>query len=386
VTAFAAGLCLGLTAVSLYLGIIRASLRSSESIKQNATPSVAIRHGPFKMPIRGKKHYISQPLYDMDSTARKDPQVISSPEIFVSAFENYLNWVNPMVVNADEITNKMTSNEHALFAYFELMKSLLTATAYNNAELGLNPILGEKKIRATGFNSTAREMGNDWTFMGATMTGWKRLDNIRNLLQDVIKNNVTGDFIETGVWRGGASVFARAVITAYGEAENRVSYVCDSFAGLPPGERNLDKADANWDNTPYLEVPLEIVTNNFIKYGMLDSNVVFAKGFFNETMPALSKEIKNLAIMRLDGDMYESTVDVLYTLYDKLSIGGYLIMDDWTNFPSKIACEDFFKVHGINPEIIPIDDLSAYWKKTEQVDIEYWRYEQSKFKPEHTKD
>ena len=113
------------------------------------------------MPIRGKKHYISQPLYDMDSTARKDPQVISSPEIFVSAFENYLNWVNPMVVNADEITNKMTSNEHALFAYFELMKSLLTATAYNNAELGLNPILGEKKIRATGFNSTAREMGND---------------------------------------------------------------------------------------------------------------------------------------------------------------------------------------------------------------------------------
>ena len=84
--------------------------------------------------------------------------------------------------------------------------------------------------------------------------------------------------------------------------------------------------------------------------------------------------------------MYESTVDVLYTLYDKLSIGGYLIMDDWTNFPSKIACEDFFKVHGINPEIIPIDDLSAYWKKTEQVDIEYWRYEQSKFKPEDTID
>jgi O-methyltransferase len=83
--------------------------------------------------------------------------------------------------------------------------------------------------------------------------------------------------------------------------------------------------------------------------------------------------------------MYESTVDVLYNLYDKLSIGGYLIMDDWYNFPSKIACEDFFKVHGINPEIIQIDGLSAYWKKTEQVDIQYWRYEQSKFKPGDTK-
>jgi len=78
--------------------------------------------------------------------------------------------------------------------------------------------------------------------------------------------------------------------------------------------------------------------------------------------------------------MYESTVDVLYNLYDKLSIGGFVIMDDWFGFPSKIACIDFFKVHKIEPEIIPIDHLSAYWQKTEHVDIQYWRYEQSKFK------
>ncbi len=76
--------------------------------------------------------------------------------------------------------------------------------------------------------------------------------------------------------------------------------------------------------------------------------------------------------------MYESTVDVLYHLYDKLSLGGYVIMDDWFGFPSKTAC-DFFAVHGIKPEIIRIDTLSAYWKKTEDVKIQYWRYEQSKF-------
>ena len=80
------------------------------------------------------------------------------------------------------------------------------------------------------------------------------------------------------------------------------------------------------------------------------------------------------------GDMYESTVDVLYHLYDKLSIGGYVIMDDcWCCWASKTACEDFFAVHGIKPEIIPIDDFSAYWKKTDHVQIQYWRYEQSKF-------
>ena len=78
--------------------------------------------------------------------------------------------------------------------------------------------------------------------------------------------------------------------------------------------------------------------------------------------------------------MYESTVDVLYNLYDKLSIGGYVIMDDWYGFPSKRACEDFFAVHGIKPEIIQIDHLSAYWKKTEHVNIQYWRYKESKFK------
>jgi O-methyltransferase len=117
-------------------------------------------------------------------------------------------------------------------------------------------------------------------------------------------------------------MFARAVITAFGEAKTRVSYVCDSFAGLPPGDRSLDNKDKHWDNTPYLEVASEIVAESFMKYGLLDDNVVFAKGFFNETMPPLSQHIKELSIMRLDGDMYESTVDVLYHLYDKLSIGG----------------------------------------------------------------
>lgn len=80
--------------------------------------------------------------------------------------------------------------------------------------------------------------------------------------------------------------------------------------------------------------------------------------------------------------MYESTVDVLYNLYDKLSIGGYVIMDDWNGFPSRKACLHFFEVHGMNPEIVQIDSLAAYWQKTEEVDIQYWRYEQKKFRKE----
>jgi len=141
--------------------------------------------------------------------------------------------------------------------------------------------------------------------------------------------------------------------------------------------------------------------------------VIFGKGFFNDTMPPLRNVIDKLSIIRFDGDMYESAVDVLYNLYDKLEVGGYFIVDDWTGkytmvplrnstiltikypplyafsphpqtqlgFPSQVAINDFFKVHGFHPKMVRIDGLSAYWQKTVPTDVQYWRYEQSQFKP-----
>ena len=74
---------------------------------------------------------------------------------------------------------------------------------------------------------------------------------------------------------------------------------------------------------------------------------------------------------------------MLYHFYDKLSVGGYVIIDDWTwkksSFPSKTACEDFFEVHNIQPKIIKIDDTAIYWQKDEDIQIQYWRYEQKNF-------
>ena len=182
--------------------------------------------------------------------------------------------------------------------YFEMIKNHVSALVFNNAELSVAATLGRKPVLVP-LRPAKRKRGLDWTFVGDTMTGEMRLDNVKNLILDVVKKNVKGDYIETGVWRGGSSVFARAVLTALGEEKNRASYVCDSFAGLPPGEKKLDKQDAGWDSSPYLEVPSNNVANNFIKYGPLDSNVIFPKGFFNETMPPLSEKIQSLSIMRL---------------------------------------------------------------------------------------
>jgi len=217
-----------------------------------------------------------------------------------------------------------------------------------------------------------------YIFPGFGVFGGARLDNVRLLLEDVVSRNIPGDYIETGVWRGGSSIFARAVLRSLNEG-GLMSYV-DSFQGLPPGEKKLDHNDKRWNMRPYLEANTEEVAKNFRESGILDSKVVFAKGFFNETMPPLAPRIKRLPVMRLDGDMYQSTVDVLYHLYDKLSVGGYVILDDWFKFPAKTACEYFFRLHNISPETEVIDDLAVYWKKTKDVDIQYWRYEQMKFK------
>jgi hypothetical protein len=322
---------------------------------------------------RGQGFQIFCPQDDTDVSIF--PQVISPAEKWIFGLSERLRWLDTIVVKSDN----RSINERSINSYLEFLKLFVTGLCYGEEEKTVLPSLGKNRAKLKPLNIEARQRGNDWTYLGSTMTGHERLKNVKYLLEDVFQKNVRGDYIETGVWRGGSSIFARGVIRAHGQ-QHRKSFVCDSFKGLPPGERTFDAGDKGWDNTPYLEVSTEIVAGNFNTAGLLDKNIIFAQGFFNATIPPLSNMVESLAIIRFDGDIYESAVDVLYHLYEKLSIGGYFIMDDWFGFPSKTACEDFFAVHGISPDIIPIDDLSAYWQKTENITVQYWRYEQSQFK------
>jgi O-methyltransferase len=259
-----------------------------------------------------------------------------------------------------------------------MIRQHVSGFVFGDNEKSVPPAISTNKLVLASLNVNSRNGGEDWAYLGVTMTGRKRLENVENLIKSVVQNNIEGDYIETGVWRGGSSIFARATLRSLKQGHRR-SFVCDSFRGLPPGDRSLDNNDKNWDNALYLEVSAEEVAINFWEAGVMDSNVVFVKGFFNDSMVPLAPKVDKLSIMRLDGDMYESTVDVLYNLYGKLSVGGYVIMDDWFGFPSKTACEHFFVVHGMKVDIVPIDGLSAYWQKTAEVDIQYWRYEKSQF-------
>jgi O-methyltransferase len=269
--------------------------------------------------------------------------------------------------------------------YIELLK--LTLTDYHRMEFGeYKPIdsntdkgswkfrvlrLMDKFLNKKGFKilriikskQESRYEGKDWPAFADTMVGIKRLDNIEYCFREIFKDNIPGDLIETGVWRGGSTILMRALLKE-NNIENRTVWVADSFEGLPKPNENkysADKGDKLYTKKE-LGISLETVKNNFKKYNLLDDKVQFLKGWFKDTLPVAP--IDKLAILRLDGDMYESTMDGLTNLYPKLSIGGFIIIDDWGAITGcKKAVLDYRKQHKINEEILEIDWTGVYWKK-----------------------
>lgn len=196
-----------------------------------------------------------------------------------------------------------------------------------------------------------------------TMIGRARLDSLQQCVVDVIRRNVPGDLIETGVWRGGATIFMKGVLEAYG-VKDRVVWAADSFQGLPkpkPGIYPADTDDPHWTHD-WLAVSLDEVRENFRRYGLLDERVKFLPGWFSETLPGAP--IQGLAVLRLDGDMYESTIVALESLYPKVSPGGYVIIDDYGAVAAcKQAVDEFRSTHEVTEELKEIDWTGRFWQR-----------------------
>jgi O-methyltransferase len=196
-----------------------------------------------------------------------------------------------------------------------------------------------------------------------TMVGRKRLDNIERCLDAIRLDDIPGDLIETGVWRGGASIFMRGYLAAW-EIMGRTVWVADSFEGLPVPSLPQDEGhDFSAAKAPILAISLEEVQENFRRYNLLDDRVSFLKGWFSDTLP--HAPIEQLALLRLDGDLYESTMDGLNALYHKVAPGGFIIVDDYGDFePCRRAINEFRSTHGISEPIEPIDWAGAFWRKS----------------------
>jgi hypothetical protein len=200
----------------------------------------------------------------------------------------------------------------------------------------------------------------DWPSRAQSMIGTLRMRNLRQLCEAAIANDIPGDFIETGVWRGGACIYMRAILDAYDDPHRRV-FVADSFRGLPAPNVEQYAADAGDDLHEFeqLAIPRQEVEENFRKYGLLDERVVFLEGWFKDTLP--NAPIDRLSVLRLDGDMYESTIQALDALYHKVSKGGSVIVDDYFLPPCARAVDEFRARHDIASPLQPIDGYAVWW-------------------------
>jgi O-methyltransferase len=188
------------------------------------------------------------------------------------------------------------------------------------------------------------------------------MNNIHTLLDRVVADDIPGDLIETGVWRGGASLLMRGFLAAHNITDRKV-WVADSFVGMPVPSH---LADAGYDfsaaEAPVLAVSRDQVEDLFRRYDLLDNQVGFLEGWFSDTLP--SAPIDQLALIRLDGDLYESTMDALTALYEKLSPGGYVIVDDYNDFePCRRAITEFRESRRITSELHTVDWAAVYWRK-----------------------
>lgn len=251
--------------------------------------------------------------------------------------------------------------DHARDLYLRLLKKTLLGLIYEDPSNLIPSAIGEPPT-ASAHNAALRLTGQDWPLKAKSMIGVARMDNLQRCAESVIADRVPGDFIETGVWRGGSCIFMRGLLAAYGVTDRTV-WVADSFEGLPAPNAAQYPQDAGLHLEQYAElaVSLEEVRENFARFDLLDDQVRFLKGWFKDSLP--TAPIAQLAILRLDGDLYESTMDGLTNLYAKLSPGGYVIVDDYVIPACQAAIADFRGAQGISDPIERIDWTGVFWRK-----------------------
>jgi O-methyltransferase len=249
-------------------------------------------------------------------------------------------------------------------AYLDVLKLCLCDLGGTTTTSVARTIGGDVMSRElSGDQRRFRSAGLDWPLHGLTMVGLARLDDLQRCVEDVVRDGVAGDVIETGSWRGGASMLMRATLNSLGETE-RMVWVADSFQGFPDVERDLDAGydlEADLAGCDFLAVPVEEVKASFARFG-LEDGVTFVPGFFQDTLPTLPP--RRWAIARLDGDSYDATRLSLDVLYPNLAQGGYLIVDDYLPLDQcREAVEDFRREHGITAPIEHIDWSGVRWRR-----------------------
>jgi O-methyltransferase len=247
-------------------------------------------------------------------------------------------------------------------AYLELLKLSLCDLAGVGTTSVQGRAHGQLEARElSGADLVERAEGRDWPRHAVTMTGLRRLDALQACVERVVRDGIPGELIETGTWRGGSSILARATLDALGDG--RRIWVADSFQGFPSANppEYPHSAGAFLAAFDYLAVPVEAVAANFRRFG-LSTGVTFLPGLFKDTLPSLAG--RRWSLLRLDGDTYDATLDALRALYPGLAPGGFVIVDDYRALAEcREAVEVFRAEAGVEEPIEPIDWTGALWRR-----------------------
>jgi O-methyltransferase len=233
--------------------------------------------------------------------------------------------------------------------YTELLKSALINHLYGGVEKFPNDNIGPKGPALIGWD------------------GYRRMTMMEPLIDYVLAHDVPGDLVEAGVWMGGMTIFFRGLLRV-NEVSDRAVWNLDSFEGIPMRkDMELEKypEDRDWAELweGKLTCSLQEVRNNFERFDLLDDNVKFVKGLFKDIQP--NSPIEKISVLRIDADLYLSTIQALESLYPKLSPGGYVVFDDWKFEPVQRAINHFREKHGITATMQFGDtfDPIPYWQK-----------------------
>jgi O-methyltransferase len=253
-------------------------------------------------------------------------------------------------------------------AYLDLLKLALCDLLGNHTD-SVFQTPDERRFYSKILDSREIEFradGRDWPARGITMTGLRRLDDLQACVEAVVADRVEGDAIETGAWRGGASILMRATLDTLGDRDRRV-WVADSFQGFPDPDSETypeDRGLAKLTPVDFLAVPVEEVEEHFHRFGF-DRGFRFVPGFFRESLPPLRDE--RWSLIRLDGDSYEATRIGLESLYGGLAQGGWLIVDDYGFVEGcRRAVDEFRSEHGISEPLEKIDFACVRWRREKQ--------------------
>lgn len=242
----------------------------------------------------------------------------------------------------------------------EVPGTFWTETLYDVPGRLTSALEEKRRVRTLGLDTMNANAGPP---LGYTMIGRRRLEHLEWCVTTALGEGVAGDLMECGVWRGGACLLMKAILDLTGNQDRNV-WVADSFAGLPPPSQPEDQdLDLSQGRFPALAVSRQRVEKAFADFGLLDARVRFLPGFFANTLSGCA--VEQLAVLRLDCDLYSSTMQVLETLYDRVSPGGFIIIDDYGALGQCAQAVDAFRsARGINAPITMIDWTGAFWRKS----------------------